>query len=155
MVRAAALLFLLLPFTWTAACTGSRGPVVILHGTNGEVAVRVEIAATREELSRGLMYRNALDADAGMLFVFGDSAPRTFWMKNTPLPLDILFLDDAGTVLNVAASTTPYSEAPVRSAGPARYVLEVNAGFAAKHGIGAGARAELPATALSTADTPG
>jgi uncharacterized membrane protein (UPF0127 family) len=100
------------------------------------------------------MYRNDLDADAGMLFVFGDSAPRTFWMKNTPLPLDILFLDDAGTVLNVAASTTPYSEAPLRSAGPARYVLEVNAGFAAKHGIGAGARAELPATALSTADTP-
>ena len=76
-------------------------------------------------------------------------------MKNTPLPLDILFLDDAGTVVNVAAATTPYSEAPIPSAGPARYVLEVNAGFAAKHGIGAGARVELPAEAIRTEDKPG
>jgi len=155
MMRAGAFLFCLLPLAWTASCTGSRGPVVTLHGTQGEVAVRVEIARTREELSRGLMWRTDLDADAGMLFVFGNSAPRTFWMKNTPLPLDILFLDDAGTVVNVAAATTPYSEAPIPSAGPARYVLEVNAGFAAKHGIGAGARVELPAEAIRTADKPG
>jgi uncharacterized membrane protein (UPF0127 family) len=154
-MRVAAFLFLLLPLTWTTSCTGSRGPVVVLHGTQGEVAVRVEIARTREQLSRGLMWRTELDADAGMLFVFGDTAPRTFWMKNTPLPLDILFLDERGTVLNVAAATTPYSEAPVRSAGPARYVLEVNAGFAAKHGIEAGAKAELPTDALNTADTRG
>lgn len=152
MVRAAAFLFFLLPLAWTASCTGSGGPLVTVHGTQGEVAVRVEIARTREQLSRGLMWRNELDADAGMLFVFGDSAPRTFWMKNTPLPLDIVFIDDRGTVLNVAASTTPYSESPIRSAGPARYVLEVNAGFTAKHGIGPGAKVELPAAALSTTD---
>ncbi|HET9062351.1 MAG TPA: DUF192 domain-containing protein [Candidatus Binatia bacterium] len=152
MMRVAAFLFCLLPLAWTASCTGSGGPLVTAHGTRGEVPVRVEIARTREQLSRGLMWRNELDADAGMLFVFGDTAPRTFWMKNTPLPLDILFLDDRGTVLNVAASTTPYSEAPIRSAGPARYVLEVNAGFAAKHGIASGARVELPAEAFSTTD---
>lgn len=80
-----------------------------------------------------------------MLFVFGDSAPRSFWMKNTALPLDIIFIDDNGTVVNVAATTTPYSETPIPSAGPARYVLEVNAGFAAAHGIGPGAKVELPA----------
>lgn len=151
-MRAAAFLLWLLPLAWTASCTGSGGPLVTVHGTQGEVPVRVEIARTREQLSRGLMWRNELDADAGMLFVFGDTAPRTFWMKNTPLPLDILFLDERGTVLNVAASTTPYSEAPIRSAGPARYVLEVNAGFAAKHGIGSGARVELPTDVFSTTD---
>jgi uncharacterized membrane protein (UPF0127 family) len=116
--------------------------------------VRVEIARTREELSRGLMWRSELDRDAGMLFVFGNSAPRTFWMKNTPLSLDILFIDGEGAVLNVASATTPYSEAPIRSAGPARYVLEVNSGFAAEHGIGPGAKVELPAgLALSAAST--
>lgn len=152
MMRVAAVVLLLLPLACTNSCAGPRGPVVTLHGAKGAVPVRVEIAKTSEELSRGLMWRNELDADAGMLFVFGDSAPRTFWMKNTPLPLDILFLDTAGTVLNVAASTTPYSEAPVRSAGSARYVLEVNAGFATKHGITAGTKVELPAEAFNTAD---
>jgi uncharacterized membrane protein (UPF0127 family) len=151
MLRVAGFLLALLPLTWTASCTGSRGPVVTLSGAQGKVSVRVEIARTREELSRGLMWRSDLDADAGMLFVFGNAAPRTFWMKNTPLPLDILFIDDGGTVLNVAASTTPYSEDPIRSSGPARYVLEVNAGFAARHGIGTGARVELPVKSLASA----
>lgn len=154
MVRAAAFLFCLLPLAWTASCTGSGGPLVTLHGTRGEVTVRVEIARTREQLSRGLMWRTELDDDAGMLFVFGDTAPRTFWMKNTPLPLDILFLDERGTVLNVAAATTPYSEAPIRSAGPARYVLEVNAGFAGKYGIGTGTRVELPKEAVEPTSGP-
>ena len=151
MLRVVGFLLALLPLTWTASCTGSRCPVVTLSGAQGKVSVRVEIARTREELSRGLMWRSELDADAGMLFVFGNAAPRTFWMKNTPLPLDILFIDDGGTVLNVAASTTPYSEDPIRSSGPARYVLEVNAGFAATHGIGPGARVELPVKSLASA----
>jgi len=150
MMRVTACLLFLFSLTWTPSCTGPHGPVVSLHGSQGEVSVRVEIARTREELSRGLMWRNELDADAGMLFVFGDSAPRTFWMKNTPLRLDIVFIDN-DSVLNVAASTTPYSEAPIRSAGAARYVLEVNAGFAATHGIGPGAKVELPAEALAPA----
>jgi uncharacterized membrane protein (UPF0127 family) len=144
MKRLVAVVLLLFPLAWTAACTGSNGPVVTLRGAQGSTTVRVEIARTPSELSRGLMWRNELDADAGMLFVFGDSAPRTFWMKNTPLPLDILFIDDRGTVINVGAATTPYSEAPVRSTAPARYVLEVNAGFAARHGIGPGATVTLP-----------
>ena len=79
-----------------------------------------------------------------MLFVFGTSAARTFWMKNTPLPLDIIFIDDAGKVVNVAEHTTPLTTTPIRSTGPARYVLEVNAGFADRHGIGAGAKVALP-----------
>jgi uncharacterized membrane protein (UPF0127 family) len=148
MMRAAALLLCFLPLAWTVSCTGSHGPVVTLQGDGGEVSVHVEIARTRAELSRGLMWRTELDADAGMLFVFADSAPRSFWMKNTPLPLDILFIDERGSVVSVAASTSPYSEAPIRSAGPARFVLEVNAGFAAKHGIGPGARVEIPAEAV-------
>lgn len=155
MMRTAAALVCLVALVSTLSCTSSSEPVVTLHGSQGAVSVRVEIAHTRQELSRGLMWRTELDADAGMLFVFADAAPRTFWMKNTPLPLDILFLDARGTVLNVAAETTPYSEAPIRSSGPARYVLEVNAGYAAKHGIGPGVVVELPQEALSKTDTRG
>jgi len=91
------------------------------------------------------MWRDRLDADAGMLFIFANDEERTFWMKNTPLPLDIIFIDAAGKVVSVAEHTTPFTTTPVRSAGAARYVLEVNAGFARRHGIRAGTRTELPA----------
>jgi uncharacterized membrane protein (UPF0127 family) len=90
------------------------------------------------------MWRDRMDADAGMLFVFPESKPRSFWMKNTPLPLDILFLDPDGVVVAVAEDTKPYSLAPIPSGKAAKFVLEVNAGFARKHGIGAGTRAVLP-----------
>ena len=123
------------------------GPVVELATTSGKVPVRVELARTRDELSRGLMWRDRLDEDAGMLFIFATSEPRTFWMKNTPLPLDIIFIDEGGKVVSVARHTTPFATTPIRSAGAARYVLEVNAGFAERHGIRAGTAVELPGEA--------
>jgi len=91
------------------------------------------------------MWRSRLDSDAGMLFVFPEMRMLAFWMKNTPLPLDIIYIDAEGRVVSVAESTTPYSEKSLPSAGPAQYVLEVNAGFAKEHGIGPGTRVELPA----------
>ncbi len=79
-----------------------------------------------------------------MLFVFGSDGPRSFWMKNTPLPLDIIFINAAKRVVSIAANTTPYSLESLPSAGPAKYVLEVNGGFCARHGIAAGASVTLP-----------
>ena len=137
------------------ACTRApAGPVMELVTAAGKVPVRVELARTRDELSRGLMWRDQLDEDAGMLFIFAASDDRTFWMKNTPLPLDIIFIDEAGKVVNVAADTTPFTTTPIRSAGPARYVLEVNAGFAKHHGILAGTMAELPGEARPQGRSP-
>jgi uncharacterized membrane protein (UPF0127 family) len=132
-----------------AAAFGSgcqtQGPRVHIEGNSGQtVQVTVEIVSTPEKLRKGLMWRTELAADHGMLFVFGDDAPRSFWMKNTPLPLDIIFIDSEHRVVSVAANTVPYSLVSVRSAGPARYVLEVNAGFSRRHAIGPGSRVTLP-----------
>ena len=95
---------------------------------------RVELADDDAERQRGLMFRESLAADRGMLFDFGSAAPRSFWMKNTLAPLDIIFIGEDGRVQNVGAGI-PFSEAPVPSAGSARYVLEINAGLAAKLGV--------------------
>jgi uncharacterized membrane protein (UPF0127 family) len=144
----AVVLGLLLLVAAAAGCTDApAGPTVELATERGTVRVAVELALTREQLGRGLMWRDDLASDAGMLFVFGDDVARSFWMKNTPLPLDIIFIDAEGKVVNVAENTTPFSTAPIRSAGPARYVLEVNAGFARRNGIVAGSKVTLPALA--------
>ena len=90
------------------------------------------------------MWRQHLDADAGMLFVFPESSELSFWMKNTPLPLDIIFIGTDGRVVSIAPDTKPYSETSLPSAAPARYVLEVNAGFAREHGVRTGTRIDLP-----------
>jgi hypothetical protein len=79
-----------------------------------------------------------------MLFVFDGDAPRSFWMKNTPLPLDILFISSQSRVVSIAEDTIPYSLASIASGGPAQYVLEVNSGFTRRHGIEAGSTVTLP-----------
>jgi uncharacterized membrane protein (UPF0127 family) len=130
------------------ACRSSAGsgPTVVVHGTgDSSTPVRVELALTEQQRARGLMWRDRLDQDAGMLFVFPEPRALAFWMKNTPLPLDIIFIDAEGRVVSIAEHTTPYSEQSLPSAGPAQYVLEVNGGFAKAHGVSPGARVELPA----------
>lgn len=149
-----ALPLLALLFVLPACRPSTNAPAVVLTGENGAVSVHVEVARTHQELSRGLMWRDRLGAYEGMLFVFDEPSDRTFWMKNTPLSLDILFIDDRGRIANIAESTTPYSETPIRSAQPVRYVLEVNAGFTRRHGIHAGARADLSAIVPETASHP-
>jgi uncharacterized membrane protein (UPF0127 family) len=127
-----------------AACTKDAGPTVVLRPDDDPVRVRIEWAVTPSELARGLMWRDHLAEDAGMLFLFEDNEPRSFWMKNTPISLDIVFIDPQGLVVRVAQDTVPYSLAPIRSGAPAKFVLEVNAGFARRNGIAAGTRAVLP-----------
>jgi len=120
------------------------GEVIVRPIGGAEVRVRVEFALTGETRSRGLMYRTRLDADAGMLFVFPPPPkPETFWMRNTLLPLDMIFIGGDLRVVGVVERTEPLTETPRRVAGDSQYVLEVNGGFAREHAIGPGARVEI------------
>jgi len=107
---------------------------------NGPVRVTVEIADDDQERARGLMFRPPLPDNYGMLFHFQRLERASFWMRNTPSSLDILFIDENGVILNIAERTTPYSTAPIPSAGLTRGVLEVRAGHAAELGIRQGDR---------------
>ena len=119
-------------------------PRVRLEPSDGEpVTVRVEVARTARERERGLMFREHLDEDAGMLFVFPGAEPRSFWMRNTSIPLDILFIGADRRVLGVVADAEPLTDDPREVPGRAQYVLEVHAGFARRYGIAAGARASF------------
>lgn len=118
---------------------------VVVESANGPHRFRVEVARTAEAQERGLMYRTNIPADGGMLFAPYSAAtggPRqaSFWMKNTPSALDILFLRADGTIESIAADVPPYSETPVRSQGVVSAVLEINAGRAAALGIAPGDR---------------
>ncbi|WP_231379016.1 MULTISPECIES: DUF192 domain-containing protein [Brevundimonas] len=95
---------------------------------SGEHAFWVEIADTEEERARGLMFREPLADDRGMLFQFPDMAERGFWMENTPSSLDIVYIDDQGRIVSIARHTTPYSRQNLPSYGAAKGVLEVRAG---------------------------
>jgi uncharacterized membrane protein (UPF0127 family) len=108
----------------------------------GEAAVRVEVARTPDERERGLMDRAGLDPDAGMIFVFERSERHGFWMKNTLIPLDLLFIGEDGRVAAVV-QRQPLSLEVDDGGIDSRYVLEVNAGWARAHEVKAGARVRL------------
>jgi hypothetical protein len=112
----------------------ARSPAVELRGHR----IEVEIAADDASRAHGLMDRSSMPADHGMLFVFPDDAVRTFWMKNTLIPLDMLFFDADRKLVTLQADVPPCKADPCAvypSSGPARYVLELNAGAAAKLGV--------------------
>jgi len=115
-------------------------PKVVISASGGasRAAVRVELARTPGQRTFGLMYRGHLDDDAGMLFIFPTAEPLKFWMKHTEIPLDMIFANSAGVVVGIVTNATPYSEKPVGPDAPALYVLEVNGGFCARHGVRAG-----------------
>lgn len=99
------------------------------------LSFRVELARSADEQARGLMFRTSMGADEGMIFPMDPPRDASFWMRNTVMPLDIIFVGPGGRILNIAANTVPYSEAPVRSVGAVIAVLELNAGRAAQLGI--------------------
>ncbi len=138
---AAALACCFLLLALAAAALGAvQTPTVVISASNGakRAAVRVELAVTPGQRTFGLMYRSHLDEDAGMLFIFSTAEPLKFWMRHTEIPLDMIFADSAGVVVGIVANATPYSERPVGPDAPALYVLEVNGGFCARHGVRAG-----------------
>jgi uncharacterized membrane protein (UPF0127 family) len=112
---------------------------------NGAHIFGVELAATPEQQARGLMYRKELPEGQGMLFDFHQEQPGvSFWMKNTYIPLDMIFIRGDGSILRIAENTVPLSEALVPAGGPVRAVLEVIGGTAKKLGIAVGDRVTHP-----------
>ncbi len=133
------ILFVLL-LIFLVSCT--KGNVVELNG----VEIDVEVAKTDEARQEGLMFRNSLGENEGMLFVFDDEKPRSFWMKNTYIPLDIIFLDKEMKIVSIVENMEPCKEAncPTYSSEvPATYALEVNAGFVKENNINEGMKAKL------------
>jgi uncharacterized membrane protein (UPF0127 family) len=112
--------------------------------TDGGASFSIEIADTDAERSAGLMYRRVMPDDRGMLFIFEQTRRVAFWMKNTPMPLDLVFVDETGVVVDIKPGV-PFSEAAIAPQSPVRFVLELKAGTAQKAGIVAGARLRHPA----------
>jgi uncharacterized membrane protein (UPF0127 family) len=102
------------------------------------VTVAVEVVSSAEDRQRGLMYRKHLDPDAGMLFLFEQPQQLTFWMHNTLVPLDMIFITSDWKVLGIVENATPLTDAARSVPGLSQYVLEVNAGFGRRHGFGPG-----------------
>jgi uncharacterized protein len=114
--------------------------------------IQVQIARSQEETSRGLMYRRSMSDSQGMLFVFEGMTERSFWMKNTYLSLDMIFIDDKGKVVHIIHEVPPLSRTSRKSKFPCKYVLEVNAGRANSAGITIGSMMNsIPLDALSLA----
>ncbi|MCZ8134935.1 MAG: DUF192 domain-containing protein [Porphyrobacter sp.] len=113
---------------------------LVVERGNKKIPFKVELAASPEAQARGLMFRTELGDFEGMIFPSDTPQPRSFWMKNTPLSLDIIFIGPDGRIINIAADTVPYSLESVRSVGPASGVLELRAGRAKALGIVPGDR---------------
>ena len=111
-----------------------------ISSAGGTHRFTVEVARTGAEQAQGLMFRETLAPDAGMLFPFGAPRPASFWMKNTLIPLDMIFVRADGTIARIAANTVPHSLEPVGVAEPVAAVLEIPGGRAAELGIAEGDR---------------
>ena len=136
-----------------AACAGAGAPrdakgdplePLTVTTASGEHRFMVEIADDDVERQRGLMEREPLADDRGMLFQFPDVAERGFWMRNTPSPLDIIYIDPRGRIVSIARNATPQSDAVIPSNGPASGVLELRAGRADEIGAKPGDRVRHP-----------
>ena len=125
-----------------AAC-GAKGPAARIQTRAGRVDVALEVAATPERRSRGLMYRKELADGHGMLFVFDEDDDHQFWMKNTLIPLDMIFITVEGQIAGVHKNATPMSEVGISVGTPSRYVLEVPGGWAERNGLAVGDRVEF------------
>jgi uncharacterized protein len=134
-----------------AACHGEaaaeRGDPALPVGAvrfetpRGPWIVRVEIASDDASRARGLMYRRSVGPDRGMIFVFPTTEDHTFWMHNTLVALDLIFLDESRSVIGVVANAAPQTDVARGVGKPSRYVVEVGGGEAAAHAVGPGTRA--------------
>jgi uncharacterized membrane protein (UPF0127 family) len=126
------------------AVTGASfaSPAAVRFETpRGPWIVRVEVARTDKERARGLMFRRDLPADRGMIFLFDDTSEHAFWMHNTLISLDMIFIGEDRAVAGVVERATPRDDSPRTVGKPSRYVVEVSGGEAAAHGVGPGTRA--------------
>lgn len=128
-------LFLIVLSLFASLAMAQGMPLIEL--TAGFHRIEAEVAATPQNRAQGLMHRKAMDNQRGMLFVFPDAATHCFWMKNTLIPLSIAFMDANGRIINIT-EMMPQSEENHCAAKPARYALEMNAGWFAQRGLKAG-----------------
>jgi uncharacterized membrane protein (UPF0127 family) len=131
------LLSSLLTLVMSACAQGPRIEIVGADGTP-RISVAVEVADTAASREYGLMFRKHLDEDTGMIFVFKEPSHQTFWMKNTVIPLDMIFADSTGKIVGVVLNAEPFSEEIDAVDGDSQYVLEVNGGFCDRHGVKSG-----------------
>ena len=136
---------------WASECRDDRVQVRSAEGTS---AFTVEIADTNEERAQGLMHRPTMPRFAGMLFVFDQPQRAVFWMENTLIPLDMLFIDEQGVVQNVHENAVPMDRTPIDGGPGILYVLEINGGMAARLHIAPGAELRHPAIAQDLAAWP-
>lgn len=128
-------------FFFTSISTEAQNfttPLIVSKSDGSNLGFDVELAISDEQRSKGLMYRTELAPDKGMLFIFKDDRPRRFWMRNTYIPLDIIFLRPDGSIINIVANAEPRTETGRFSSGPAKAVLEIPGGRAEELGIKAG-----------------
>ncbi len=112
--------------------------MVLLPPGQDPITVVVEVVRTSAERQHGLMDRRALDADRGMLFLFERPDALSFWMHNTYIPLDIIFIEPGMTILGIVENAEPLTDTSRNVPGLSQYVLEVNAGFSRRHGLASG-----------------
>jgi uncharacterized protein len=133
-------------FAQASAIAAGTGTLVLKTET-GDHNFNIEVATTRKEQALGLMFRRSLPENAGMLFVYKRPQPVAMWMKNTLIPLDMVFIAPDGRVLRIETNTEPFSTAVIRSEGAVSAVLELNAGQADKIGLKRGDKVVYPGLA--------
>ncbi|UXX83906.1 DUF192 domain-containing protein [Roseovarius pelagicus] len=131
-----------------------REAQVQLRGDWGQARFTVDVADDEAERAKGLMHRESMPQSVGMLFVYPDERRVGFWMKNTLIPLDMIFIDATGTVKKVHHRAKPHSLSPIMSGNDTRLVLEINGGLAERLGIVAGSEIRHPSVAADRAVWP-
>lgn len=123
----------------SSAPTATRATKVVLKPAKGTpVEVSVEVVQSSREIQRGLMYRRYLPPDVGMLFLMGPERVHTFWMRNTLIPLDMIFIGKDKRIVGIVERAEPLTDTQRTVGKPSSYVLEVNGGYTAAHGLAAG-----------------
>jgi len=125
------------------SCTSTKDMVTIQKANGEKLKVKVEFARTDLERSKGLMFRQKLEPDEGMLFLFSHETNNSFWMKNTPISLDIIFIL-YGKIVDISERAIPYSESFIISRSFFTEVLEVSGGYVVEHGVHIGDQVILP-----------
>jgi len=124
-----------LPAQAQDACDESS---LLIRGDFGQARFSVEVADTEAERAQGLMHRSHMPSSVGMLFIYETTRPASFWMRNTLIPLDMLFADEHGVIQHIHSNAIPLDETPIFGGNSVRYVLEINGGLAKAMGISVG-----------------
>ena len=132
-------------FAAPASAGACHADQVLLRGDWGQARFSIELADDEAERAKGLMFRESMAKNAGMLFMYPAPKPVAFWMKNTVIPLDMIFLDKTGTVTRVHSMAKPYDTSPIFGGDDVLAVLEINGGLAEALGITEGSEMQYPA----------